>query len=58
MPGQGGCDDPSQLLLGTPLLTTQEASSVVTSFRPSAWLLWPDNEAPSDMFTHLFPLWG
>lgn len=22
MPGQGGCDDPSQLLLGMPLLTT------------------------------------
>lgn len=55
---KGGCDDPAQLLLGTPLLTIQEASCLVTSFRPSAWLLWPDSEAPSDMFTHPFPLWG
>lgn len=46
---------------GQPLLTTQAeglAPSSVTSFGPSARLWWPHSEAPSDMFTCPFPLWG
>lgn len=58
MPGQGGCDDPLSFSWGR--LSDHPGGFLRGHLLQVICLgsYGPMNEAPSDMFTHPFPLWG